>query len=118
MPEIRHGGKPSQVKNEFRNKLARDRINIRNTFLLNVCILRLNMSEYEIKPVNRKDLPPARVGRYDKIKADLEKREKGIYEISVEGKKVMSIHSSLKKKLDPKKFKVFLRSGRCFVEVL
>lgn len=76
------------------------------------------MSEYEIKPINPKDLPPSRVGKYDKIKADLEKRGKGIYEISVEGKKVTSILSSLKKNLDPKKFKLFLRSGRCFVEVL
>jgi len=63
-------------------------------------------------------LPPARIGTYDKMKADLEKKEKGIYEISIKGKKVLNIVAGLRKKLDPKKFKVFTRSARCFVEVL
>jgi len=76
------------------------------------------MSEYEIKPITRKEIPPTRVGTYDKVKADLEKKEKGIYEVSVKGKKVSNTVTGLKKKLDPKKFKIFTRSKRCFVEVL
>ena len=76
------------------------------------------MSEYEIKPITRKELPPTRVGIYDKVIADLEKKEKGIYEVSLKGKKAYSIVTSLKKKLDSKKFRVFTRSKRCFVEVL
>ncbi len=76
------------------------------------------MSEYEIKPITRKELPPRRVGIYDKVKADLDKKEKGIYEISMKGKKITNIVTSLKKKLDPKKYRVFTRSKRCFVEVL
>jgi len=76
------------------------------------------VSEYEIKPITRKELPPTRIGVYDQVKADFEKREKGIYEISMKGKKAYSIVTSLKKKLDPKKFRVFTRSKRCFVEVL
>jgi len=76
------------------------------------------VSEYEIRPVNRKDLPPPRVGIFDKVKADLEKKEKGIYEVSLKGRKPSNIITSLKKKLDPKKFKVFIRGGRCFVEIM
>jgi len=76
------------------------------------------MSEYEIKPITRKELPPARVGIYDKMRADLDKKEKGVYEISIKGKKTTNIVSGLGKKLDPKKFKMFTRSGRCFIEVL
>jgi len=76
------------------------------------------VSEYEIKPVTRKELPPTRIGMYDKVNADLEKKEKGIYEISVKGKKITNIVTGLKKKIDPKKYKVFTRSNRCFVEVL
>jgi len=76
------------------------------------------MSEYEIKPITRKELPPTRRGVYDQVKADMEKKERGIYEISMKGKKAYSIVTSLKKKLDPKKFRVFTRSKRCFVEVL
>jgi len=76
------------------------------------------MSEYEIKPITRKELPPARVGIYDKVIADLENKAKGIYEVSLKGKKVSGIVSGLKKKLDPKKFRVFTRSKRCFVEIL
>ncbi len=76
------------------------------------------MSEYEIKQITRKELPPTRVGIYDKIRADLEKRKKGVYEISLKGKNIYGIVASLKKKLDPKKYKVFVRSKRCFVEVL
>mgnify|MGYP001071327331 CR=1 FL=1 len=76
------------------------------------------MSEYEIKSISRKELPPARVGIYDRVKADLEGKEKGIYEITMKGKKTSQILNSLKKKLDPKKFKVSSRGGRCFVEVL
>jgi len=76
------------------------------------------VSEYEIKPIAKKELPPARIGTYDRMKADLEKKEKGIYEISIKGKKALNIVAGLRKKLDPKKFKVFTRSARCFVEVL
>jgi len=76
------------------------------------------MSEYEIKPITRKELPPTRVGIYDKVVADLEKKEKGIYEVSLKGKKISNIVTGLKKKLDPKKFRVFTRSKRCFIEVL
>ena len=76
------------------------------------------MSEYEIKPITRKEIPPTRVGIYAKVIPDLEKREKGIYEVSLKGKKAYSTVTSLKKKLDPKKFRVFTRSKRCFVEVL
>ena len=76
------------------------------------------MSEYEIKPITRNELPPTRVGIYDRVIADLEKKAKGIYEVSLKGKKVYSTVTSLKKKLDPKKYKVFTRSKRCFVEVL
>jgi len=76
------------------------------------------MSEYEIKPITRKELPPIRVGIYDQVEADLEKKEKGIYEVSLRGKKVTNTVTGLKKKLDPKKFRVFTRSKRCFVEVL
>jgi len=76
------------------------------------------MSEYEIKPITRKELPPTRVGIYDQVKADLEKKEKGIYEVSLKGKKISNTVTGLKKKLDPKKFRVFTRSKRCFVEVL
>jgi len=76
------------------------------------------MSEYEIKPITRKELPPTRVGVYNQVKADLEKREKGIYEVSLKGKRVSSTVTSLKKKLEPKKFRIFTRSKRCFVEVL
>jgi len=76
------------------------------------------MSEYEIKPITRKELPPTRIGMFDQVKADLENKAKGIYEISMKGKKVYSIVTSLKKKLDPKKYKVFTRSKRCFVEIL
>jgi len=76
------------------------------------------MSEYEIKPITRRELPPTRIGMYDKVKADLEKKERGIYEINVKGKKVTNTVTGLKKKLDPKKYKVFTRSKRCFVEVL
>jgi len=76
------------------------------------------LSEYEIKPITRRELPPTRMGSYDKVIPDLEKREKGIYEVSLKGKKVGNIVTGLKKKLDPKKFRVFTRSKRCFVEVL
>jgi len=76
------------------------------------------MSEYEIKPITRKELPPTRVGIYDKVVADLDKKEKGIYEVSLKGKKITNTVTGLKKKLDPKKFRVFTRSKRCFVEVL
>jgi len=76
------------------------------------------MSEYEIRPITKKELPPIRIGVYEKIIADLENKEKGIYEISVKGKKASNMVTSLKKKLDPKKFNVFIRSNRCFVEVL
>jgi len=76
------------------------------------------MSEYEIKPITRKEIPPTRVGVYDQVTADLEKKEKGIYEISVKGKRVSNTVTGLKKKLDPRKYKVFTRSNRCFVEVL
>jgi hypothetical protein len=76
------------------------------------------MSEYEIKPITRKELPPTRVGIYDKVVADLDKKEKGIYEVSLKGKKVSNTVTGLKKKLDPKKFRVFTRSKRCFVEAL
>jgi len=76
------------------------------------------MSEYEIKPITRRELPPTRVGTYDQVKADLEKKEKGIYEVSLKGKKVINTVAGLKKKLDPKKFRVFTRNKRCFVEVL
>jgi len=76
------------------------------------------VSEYEIKPIAKKELPPTRIGTYDRMKADLEKKEKGIYEISIKGKKASNIVAGLRKKLDPKKFKVFTRSARCFVEVL
>jgi len=76
------------------------------------------MSEYEIKPITRKELPPTRVGIYDNVKADLDKKEKGIYEVSLKGKKISNTVTGLKKKLDPKKFRVFTRSKRCFVEVL
>ena len=75
------------------------------------------MSEYEIKPITRKELPSARIGMFDNVKADLEKKEKGIYEVSVKGKKISNTVTGLKKKLDPKKFRVFTRSKRCFVEV-
>ena len=77
-----------------------------------------NVSEYEIKPIAKKELPPARIGIYDKMKADLEKEQKGIYEISIRGKKAYNVVASLRKKLDSKKVRVFTRSGRCFVEVL
>ena len=70
------------------------------------------MSEYEIKPITRNELPPPRV------KADLEKKEKGIYEVSLKGKKATNIVTGIKKKLDPKRFRVFMRNKRCFVEVL
>jgi len=76
------------------------------------------MSEYEIKPITKNELPPTRVGVYDKVKADLEKKAKGIYEVSLKGKKVSNTVTGLKKNLDPKKFRVFTRSKRCFVEVL
>jgi hypothetical protein len=78
------------------------------------------MSEYEIKPITKNELPPTRVGIYDRLIADLEKKEKakGIYELSVKGKEAYSIVTSLKKKLDSRKFRVFTRSKRCFVEVL
>jgi hypothetical protein len=76
------------------------------------------VSEYEIKPITRKELPPTRVGIYDQVKADLENKAKGIYEISMKGKNAYSTVTSLKKKLDPKKFRVFTRSKRCFIEVL
>jgi len=76
------------------------------------------MSEYEIKPITRNELPPPRVGIYDKVKADLEKKEKGIYEVSLKGKKATNIVTGIKKKLDPKRFRVFMRNKRCFVEVL
>jgi len=76
------------------------------------------MAEYEIKPITRKELPPIRVGIYDQVEADLEKKEKGIYEVSLRGKKVTNTVTGLKKKLDPKKFRIFTRSKRCFVEVL
>jgi hypothetical protein len=78
----------------------------------------MDMSEYEIKPITRKELPPTRVEIYDRVIADLEKKEKGIYEISMKGKEVYSTVTGLKKKLDPKKFRVFTRSKRCFVEIL
>jgi len=78
----------------------------------------LNVSEYEIKPITRNELPPTRVGIYDHVKADLEKKAKGIYEISMKGKKISNTVTGLKKKLDQKKFRVFTRSKRCFVEVL
>jgi hypothetical protein len=78
----------------------------------------ISMSEYEIKPITKKELPPTRIGMYDKVRADLEKKEKGIYEINVKGKKINNIVTGLKKKLEPKKFRVFTRSKRCFVEVL
>jgi len=76
------------------------------------------MSEYEIKPITRKELPPTRLGIYDNVKADLENKAKGIYEVSLKGKKISNTVTGLKKKLDPKKFRVFTRSKRCFVEVL
>jgi hypothetical protein len=76
------------------------------------------LSEYEIKPITRRELPPTRVGMYDRVIADLEKKEKGIYEVSLKGKEAYSIVTSIKKKLDSKKFRVFTRSKRCFVEVL
>jgi len=76
------------------------------------------MSEYEIKQITRKELPPTRVEIYNKIIADLEKKEKGIYEVSLKGKEAYSTVTGLKKKLDPKKYKIFTRSKRCFVEVL
>jgi len=76
------------------------------------------MSEYEIKQITKKELPPVRIGVYDEVKANLEKKEKGIYEISMKEKRISNIVTSLKKKLDPKKFRVFTRSKRCFVEVL
>jgi hypothetical protein len=60
------------------------------------------------------------VGIFDKVVADLEKKEKakGIYEVNIRGKKVNNTVTGLKKKLDPNKFRVFTRSKRCFVEVL
>ncbi len=76
------------------------------------------MSGYEITPITKKELPPTRIGVYDTVAADLEKKAKGIYEISVKGRKVYSVVTSLKKKLDPKKYNVFTRNKRCFVEVL
>jgi len=76
------------------------------------------MSEYEIIPITRRELPPTRIGMFDNVKADLEKKEKGIYEISMKGKTINNTVTGLKKKLNPKKFKVFTRSKRCFVEVL
>jgi len=76
------------------------------------------MSEYEIKQITKKELPPVRIGVYDEVKANLEKKEKGIYEISMKEKRISNIVTSLKKKLDPKKFRVFTRSKRCFVEGL
>ena len=76
------------------------------------------MSEYEIKPISRSELPPRRVGVYDRVVADLEKKAKGIYEISLKGKKVTNIVIGLKKKLNPGKFRIFTRNKRCFVEVL
>jgi len=76
------------------------------------------MSEYEIKPITRKELPPTRIGIFDDVVADMRDKAKGIYEVNIKGKKVTNIVTGLKKKLDPKKFKVFTRSKRCFVEVL
>jgi len=76
------------------------------------------MSEYEIKPITRKELPPTRIGMFDQVVADLENKAKGIYEVSIKGKKLDNTVTGLRKKLDPKKFRVFTRSKRCFVEVL
>jgi len=41
------------------------------------------MSEYEIKLIAKEELPPVRIGAYDKVIADLKKKEKGIYEVSI-----------------------------------
>ena len=72
--------------------------------------------EYAIRKVEK--LPPSRVGAYQKVVDELEKAGKGIYEVSMEGRKAANIVTTLRKKLDKEKFKAFTRANRAFVEVL
>jgi len=76
------------------------------------------VSEYEIKPITKSELPPTRIGIFDEVVADLKGKAKGIYEVNIKGKKVSNTVTGLKKKLDPKRYRVFTRSKRCFVEIL
>jgi len=77
---------PVNIKRIFKVKL-------RKTFIQNpmFTLEGLNVSEYKIKPISREELPPTRTGIYDKVKADLEDKEKGIYEINMEGRKALNI---------------------------